>query len=198
MLSRTLIYYHFFQLILISYNCHLSLGKTYLRPDGNADNTYELINNVLGGTAYENPDCAHPNFGRHITQKMDKDMKKSVFAFYIHVTPDDDKCEDDDRQRNEIKTYGPSRSYLKGLFGDSVSFSWSFKLDSGFLPASTFTHLHQIKAGDGDNVIPLITLTPRTKISKVGNDDHILWNDRNLRNFMICAQVDTNIRAHPR
>jgi hypothetical protein len=183
MLSRTLNNYHVLQsILLISSNCPLSsLGQAvYLRPDGNPDNTYELINKVLGGTAYEVPDCAHPHFGPHITQKKDKDLvdnNKSVFAFYIHVSPDNDNCQNDDRQRTEIKTYGPSPSYLKGFSGDTVSFSWSFKLDSGFLPSSTFTHIHQIKAGDGgDDGTPIITLTPRkrgsSEVRRNDDDDH--------------------------
>jgi hypothetical protein len=124
-------------------------------------NTYELIDSVLGGTAEEVPDCSHPAFGRHIAEVYDSILRCYVFAFYIHVTPDNDRCTAFDRQRNEIKTYGPSPDSLKGFLGDTVTHAWIFKLDAGFQASKNFTHIHQIKAGDGDDGAPIITLTPR-------------------------------------
>jgi hypothetical protein len=124
-------------------------------------NTYELIDSVLGGNAEEVPDCSHPAFGRHITEAYDSLLHKYVFVFWIHVTPDNDRCVNFDRQRNEIKTYGPSPNNLKGFLGDTMTHHWKFKLDSGFQPSPSFTHIHQIKAGDGDDGAALITLTPR-------------------------------------
>jgi hypothetical protein len=131
-----------------------------LRADG-PGGTYELIDSVLGGSAEEVPDCSHPAFGRHIGEIWDSTLHCYVFAFYIHVTPDNDRCVNFDRQRNEIKTYGPSPDSLKGFLGDTMTQEWKFKLDSGFQPSPSFTHIHQIKAGDGDAGAPLITLTPR-------------------------------------
>ncbi|HEY4149124.1 MAG TPA: hypothetical protein VGM41_09350 [Chitinophagaceae bacterium] len=124
-------------------------------------NTYELIDSVLGGAAEETPDCSHPAFGRHISEVYDSTLKRYVFAFFIHVTPDNDRCVNFDRQRNEIKTYGPSPNALKAFLNDTVTYHWKFRLDTGFKPSPSFTHIHQIKAGDGDDGAPLITLTPR-------------------------------------
>lgn len=124
-------------------------------------NTYELIDSVLGGNAEEVPDCSHTAFGRHISETYDSTLHKYVFVFTIHVHPDNDRCVSFDRQRNEIKTYGPSPDSLKGFLNDSVIHRWKFKLDAGFQPSPSFTHIHQIKAGDGDDGAPLITLTPR-------------------------------------
>ena len=124
-------------------------------------NTYERIDSVLGGNAEEVPDCSHPAFGRHISEIYDSSLHKYVFVFTIHVTPDNDRCVNFDRQRNEIKTYGPSPDSLKGFLNDSVIHRWKFRLDTGFRPSPSFTHIHQIKAGDGDDGAPLITLTPR-------------------------------------
>jgi hypothetical protein len=138
----------------------VSAEGTRLVADG-PGNTYELINSVLGGTAYEVPDCAHTSFGRHITEAFDSQLNKNVFLFYIHPTPDNDRCQATDRQRNEIKTYGPSPSNLKASNGETVTYRWKFKLDTYFQPSPSFTHIHQIKAGDGDDAAPLITLTPR-------------------------------------
>ncbi|KAA2244816.1 T9SS type A sorting domain-containing protein [Chitinophaga agrisoli] len=140
---------------------HLSAQVT-LQANG-PGSTYELIESVLGnGTASETPDCAHPAFGRHITEVFDNDLNKNVFVFHIHNTPDNDRCTDaDDRQRNEIKTFGPSPANLKGALNETVTYRWKFKLDAGFIPTSGFCHIHQIKAGDGDDGAPIITLTPR-------------------------------------
>jgi hypothetical protein len=145
----------------ISFAWNLSAQVT-LHADG-PGNTYELINSVLGGTAEEVPDCAHPAFGRHITEDWDATLGKYVFTFHIHVTPDNDRCSAFDRQRNEIKTYGSSPAYVKGFYGDVHSYRWKFKLDAAFQPSPNFTHIHQIKAGDGtDSDSPIITITPRS------------------------------------
>ena len=133
---------------------------TTLSADG-PGNTYELLSSVLGGTPYEVPDCSHPAFGRHISELFDSTLHENVFVFSIHVTPDNDRCVNFDRQRNEIKTYGPSKDSLKGFLNDSVTYHWKFRLDTGFKASPSFTHIHQIKAGDGDDGAPLITLTPR-------------------------------------
>jgi len=126
-------------------------------------NTYELIASVLGGDPMEDPDCAHPAFGRHVAELFDSGLNKNVFAFYIHITPDDDRCNGaTDRQRNEIKTYGPSPANLKGQLNETVTYRWKFKIDAGFQPSPSFTHIHQVKAGDGTNdASPVITITPR-------------------------------------
>lgn|SRR5215472_7431821 len=142
-------------------------AQTVLAADGQTD-TYTLINSVLGGEAEDTPDCAHPDFGPHITQDFDSDLLDNIFVFWIHVTPDNDRCLAFDRQRIEIKTYGHSPDYLKGFYGDTVTFRWQFKLDAGFQPSPNFTHIHQIKAGDGDDASPIITITPRA-----GNPDDL-------------------------
>ncbi|SFD17614.1 Por secretion system C-terminal sorting domain-containing protein [Chitinophaga sp. CF118] len=125
--------------------------------------TYELIESVLGsGTTGEVPDCGHTSFGRHITEVFDADLNKNVFIFHIHTTPDNDRCgSNTDRQRNEIKTFGSSPANVKAAYGETVTYRWKFKIDAGFIPTTGFCHLHQIKAGDGDDGAPLITLTPR-------------------------------------
>jgi regulation of enolase protein 1 (concanavalin A-like superfamily) len=135
-------------------------AQTTLTADGQTD-TYTLIQNVLGASP-EVPDCSHPDFGPHITQASDAALGKPVFLFHIHVTPDNDRCTNFDRQRNEIKTDSGSPSSLKGFLNDTVNYRWKFKLDSGFQPSPNFTHIHQIKAGDGDAGAPIITLTPRS------------------------------------
>lgn len=140
-----------------------TFSQVLLDADGPGD-TYELINSVLapGYNVIETPDCAHPEFGRHIDEVMDEDLGIYVFQFHIHVTPDNDRCKNFDRQRNEIKTYDKSPSNLKAVEGETVEYIWKFKLDSAFQPSTSFTHIHQLKAvGGSEDSMPLITLTPR-------------------------------------
>ncbi|WP_316841264.1 heparin lyase I family protein [Pedobacter gandavensis] len=134
-----------------------AVGVT-LNADG-PGSTYSLLNSVLGGTAYEVPDCGHAQ--NHISEVFDSALNTNVFVFSAHVALDDDRCEASDRQRTEIKTYGPSPANLKATNGETVTYRWKFKIDAGFKASSSFTHLHQIKAGDGDAGSPLITITPR-------------------------------------
>lgn len=156
-------------LVMLRLLCNVSAlyAQTVLAADGQTD-TYTLVNSVLGGTAEETPDCSHPDFGPHITQDFDNDLMDYVFVFSIHVTPDNDRCVAFDRQRVEIKAYGPSPDYLKGFYGDTVTLRWQFKLDAGFQPSPNFTHIHQIKAGDGDDASPIVTITLRA-----GSPDHL-------------------------
>lgn len=134
-------------------------GQIILSADGTSD-AYNLVENALGA-APETPDCSHPDFGPHITQTKDGTLQKYVFVFNIHVTPDNDRCVNFDRQRLEIKTEGSSPDYVKGFLNDSVTFRWRVKLAGGFQPSTSFTHIHQIKAFDGDSGAPIMTLTPR-------------------------------------
>ncbi|MCX6327475.1 MAG: T9SS type A sorting domain-containing protein [Bacteroidia bacterium] len=139
-----------------------SYSQVILEADG-PGNTYELINSVLapGYDVVENPECIHPEFGRHIAEVWDADLNQYVFEFYIHVTPDNDRCIMFDRQRMEIKTYDKSPENLKGVTGETVVYKWKFRLPAGFQPSSSFTHIHQIKAVGGNDSDPIFTLTPR-------------------------------------
>ncbi len=58
---------------------------------------YDIIHSVLGKSGYEVPDCGHPV--EHITTVHDADLGQNVFAFDLHVNPDDDRCINKDRQR---------------------------------------------------------------------------------------------------
>jgi len=149
-------------------------------PDGLG--TYELITKALApGTkngAVEAPDAIHPSFGRHITEVYDDDLKKYVFEFNLHVTntpPDNEPVKGKtDRQRVEIKSFEPSPDNLKGTTGETVQYKWRFKIPKGFKPTKDFTHIHQIKAVDGDAGNPLFTLTLR-KITNGSNQLEIIY-----------------------
>lgn len=148
--------------IFIGFSINIT-AQTVLNANG-PGNTYELINSVLapnGGDVVEHPECVHPEFGRHITEVWDTELNQYVFAFHIHVTPDNDRCINFDRQRMEIKTYDASPANLKGTLGETVIYKWKFRIPIGFQPSSNFTHLHQIKAVGGDDSDPLFVLTAR-------------------------------------
>ncbi len=139
------------------------VSQTLLEANG-PGNTYELINSAfapLGGDVVESPDCAHPEFGRHIRESWDTILHKNVFEFHMHVTPDNDRCISFDRQRLEIKTYSPSPDHMKVVLGETVEYKWKFKLPTGFMVSSSFTHLHQIKPVGGDESTPTFALTAR-------------------------------------
>jgi hypothetical protein len=139
-------------------------SQAILEADG-PGSTYELITNVFAPgrdtTAVEDPQCIHPSFGRHIAEVWDTNLSQYVFEFYIHVTPDNDRCIMLDRQRVEIKTYDASPDSLKGVTGETITYKWKFKLPVGFQPSTSFTHIHQIKAVGGNDGDPIFTLTPR-------------------------------------
>lgn len=139
------------------------LSDIKLISDGEG-NTYELINSILAPNynVIEAPDCSHEDFGRHIDEVFDTELNKNVFRFFIHTTPDNDRCIKFDRQRNEIKSYDKSPDELKGIQNEIVEYSWKFKLPSEFNSSKKFTHIHQIKAvGGSEDAMPLITLTTR-------------------------------------
>ena len=140
-----------------------SAQKVLLSANG-PGNTYEEINNALapGRDVVEVPDCVHTEFGRHIEEVFDDQLGKYVFNFLVHKTPDNDRCQNFDRQRVEIKTYGGSPENLKAIQGETVSYSWQFKLPQNFKVSKNFTHLHQIKSVGGVYAsAPMITLTAR-------------------------------------
>jgi len=138
-------------------------AQVVLDADGPGD-TYELINSVLAPeyNVVEAPDCNHESFGRHIDEIFDEELDKYVFRFMIHTSPDNDRCINFDRQRNEIKTYDKSPENLLGRVGEKVVYRWQLKLSDGFQSSPNFTHLHQLKSVGGDLAsMPMYTLTTR-------------------------------------
>ncbi len=148
---------------LVLFTTKISIAQVVLTADGPGD-TYDLITSVLapGHNPIETPDCGHNAFGDHIDEIYDADLGTNVFRFHIHVMPDDDRCINFDRQRNEIKSYNQSPDNLLGVLGENVEYKWKFKLDEDFQSSSKFTHIHQLKAVGGDEAsMPLLTLTTR-------------------------------------
>jgi hypothetical protein len=157
------IFYFFLVLISIT-NAE---AQVILNANG-PGNTYERITNVFapgnGVSAVEAPDLYHTwSAGRHIAEVFDTELNQYVFEFYSHALLDNEPIDPTltDRQRVEIKTYAASPDNLKGTLGENIIYKWKFKIPIGFQPSANFTHLHQIKAVDGDDSSPIFTLTPR-------------------------------------
>ena len=148
-----------------------SISSQVLLDAEGPGNTYPLITSVLapGYNPIEVPDCNHMEFGDHIDEVFDNALNENVFRFFIHRTPDNDRCINFDRQRNEIKTYDKSPDNLLGIEGETVVYKWKFKLAAGFQSSPNFTHLHQLKSVGGSLAsMPMYTLTTRK-----GNPDRL-------------------------
>ena len=164
-----------------------SIQGVELKADG-PGNTYDLITSVLapGHNPIEVPDCSHPDFGEHIDELFDSELNTNIFRFHIHVTPDDDRCINFDRQRNEIKTYNESPDNLIGIENEKVVYKWKFKLKSGFQSSPNFTHLHQLKSVGGSfESMPMYTLTTRK-----GSPDKLQLRYAETDNQVTIAQTD--------
>jgi len=154
-------------LILSSFLITLNISNIFSQVTLDADgpgNTYELITSVLapGYDPVEEPDCSHTAFGRHIDEIFDSELSTNVFRFFMHATPDNDRCINFDRQRNEIKSYDQSPDNLLGVVDEIVQYKWKFKIDAGFQVSPNFTHLHQLKSVGGSLAsMPMYTLTTR-------------------------------------
>ena len=149
--------------LALALNTLSCFSQVTLSADG-PGNTYNLITSVLapGYNPIETPDCNHTNFGDHIDEVWDSIVGRNVFRFHIHVSPDNDRCINFDRQRNEIKSYDKSPDNLKGTQGEIVEYRWMFKLPIDFQSSPNFTHIHQLKSVGGSLAsMPMYTLTTR-------------------------------------
>lgn len=156
-----------------------------LIADGNSERTYELIER--SGYNHETPDSSREHITKHfqhIQQLYDSQLKKDVFAFFIHANIDDDRGLADvtDRQRNEIKTDNKSPKSLVAQEGETMIFSWKFCLPIGFQTTTKFSHIHQLKGIDNatntaDVDLPLITLTAYSN-SKGRQQLRVRYNNR--------------------
>lgn len=133
--------------------------------DHNAINQYM---HTLGWDYTENPNSSEldDKDGIHCVVEYDNDLKQYVYKFSIHansVVLDGDRGKIVDRQRNEMKSQTSSQWYkMNGNWDEWQRVSWKFRIPKGFQPSSSFCHIHQLKAQEGNNGAPLITITPRS------------------------------------
>jgi hypothetical protein len=149
-------------LCLLSFRLY---AQSTLSATASSGSAYPVIS--AAGFGNENPDCIHTSFGPHVTQAYDADLGKNVFVFHSHIVDDNDRCINLDRVRMETKGGGSAEEQTQG---QTAYFRWKFKLDANFIGGSSFCHIFQIKAVDGDDGAPLITITPRATILEVIHD----------------------------
>lgn len=145
--------------------CYAKPSVTQLVSDGPEQglSAYELIRNFGGPKAIEAPDLYPDNHPQveHIFEQTDN-VVGHHFVFTIHKTEDKDRnkyVKFDDRQRNEIKAYSGSKDALKGFNGETMSYSWKFRIGEGMTVSKNFSHFFQLKSVDNGIGMPILTLS---------------------------------------
>jgi hypothetical protein len=86
-----------------------------------------------------------------------------MFRYTLRYRPDLDYFDGDrattnnDRQRAEVKGLGAHQAT-----NQTFEYTYDWRTDSNFIGTSTFCHIFQLKATDGDNAPPLVTSVPIT------------------------------------
>jgi len=153
--------------------------------------TYELIR-AFGGDfvpgPIEAPDLYpinHPEV-QHIYEDFDPDIGNH-FVFIIHRDIDKDRGTDnDDRQRNEIKTYDQSEEAVKGYENETFIYRWKFKINADMEVSTRFSHFFQLKAVGGDSSQPVLTITGNER----SGEDGIEVRHSPLQEFTILERQD--------
>lgn len=126
--------------------------------------SYQLIKHFAGEKSIESPDLYHNNHPekRHIYEATD-DIVGDHFVFTLHKDHDRDRdvASIKDRQRNEIKGYDGSSRDLKAFKHDIFVYSWKFKLNQDITLSKNFAHFFQLKAVDGGEGAPILTISGR-------------------------------------
>lgn len=117
--------------------------------------------------------------GIHIEVVKDETLGYNVFKFNIHASADadgnilvldGDRGKREDRQRNEMKSRtGDGKHDVNGNWAEEQKLEWKFKIPKGFRPTKNFTHIHQLKAQEGNNGSPIITISLRADDNKGKN-----------------------------
>lgn len=124
--------------------------------------TYDLIRDFGGTNPIEAPDLYpinHPAV-QHIYEDSDATVGDH-FVFIIHrdIDIDRDRVENDDRQRNEIKTYDKSEEAVKGYENETFIYRWKFRINDRMEVSTRFSHFFQLKAVGGESSHPIVTIT---------------------------------------
>lgn len=144
---------------------------------------YKIIENAFAEGAIEAPDMYPTDHVDvlHILEDTDE-IVGPHFIFLAHKDRDFNKGVESDRQRNEIKTYDKSAEPLKGYQGETMQFSWKFKVSSELELSKKFSHFFQLKAknfnednSNGNDDQPMITLSGVDKDS-TGNELQIRYS----------------------
>ena len=154
--------------------------------------TYDLIR-AFGGDRVPGPIEApdlypinHPAV-RHIYEDFDAEVGDH-FVFVIHrdIDIDRDRVSNDDRQRNEIKTYDQSEEAVKGYENETFVYKWKFRINSEMEVSTRFSHFFQLKAVGGDDSQPIITISGAER----SGEDGIEVRHSPLRDTTILGRTD--------
>jgi hypothetical protein len=123
---------------------------------------FDLIRAFGGPNPIEAPDLYpinHPGV-RHIYEDSDATVGNH-FVFIIHrdIDIDRDRIENDDRQRNEIKTYDKSEEAVKGYENETFIYRWKFRINADMEVSTRFSHFFQLKAVGGPDSHPILTIS---------------------------------------
>lgn len=121
----------------------------------------------LGWDYSEHPNSSENDHydGKHCEVVYDEALGRYVFRFISHAGAevlDGDRGSVKDRQRNEMKSQTSAAWHkLNGNWNEKQRLEWKFRIPVGFRPSPNFCHIHQLKAQEGNNGAPLITVSTR-------------------------------------
>ncbi|RPD93014.1 T9SS C-terminal target domain-containing protein [Aureibaculum marinum] len=145
-----------FNLCIISCILTIQLGFSQ-----NATNNNQIISAILAPdvvVSYNN--CNHVGFGGHYNEIMDDELNRTVSQFQLHKTSDKEACENFGTRFNEFESIEDAPKNLLGVQGETITYSWKFKLTNDFTVRKFNMDLHQLKAiGGSEADVPLFTLT---------------------------------------
>lgn len=96
------------------------------------------------------------------------DSALAAYVFKLSVHKNDEIIDGDrgslvDRQRNEMKSRTSAGWHgMNGNWDEWQCLEWKFRIPKGYRPSPQFCHIHQLKAQEGNNGAPLITITLRS------------------------------------
>ena len=153
---------------------------------------YDLIR-AFGGDyvpgPIESPDLYpvnHPDV-QHIYEDTDATVGNH-FVFIIHrdIDIDRDVVANDDRQRNEIKTYDKSEEAVKGFEDETFIYRWKFRINADMEVSTRFSHFFQLKAVGGSDSMPILTITGNER----SGEDGIEVRHSPLQDFSVLGRTD--------
>jgi hypothetical protein len=156
---------------------------------------YDLIR-AFGGNyvpgPIETPDLYpinHPAV-RHIYEDSDAAVGNH-FVFIIHrdIDIDRDRVENDDRQRNEIKTYDRSEEAVKGYENETFIYRWKFRINADMEVSTRFSHFFQLKAVGGPDSQPILTISGAER----SGEDGIEVRHSPLQDHSVLQRADWNM-----
>lgn len=153
----------------------MQADKKLVGKDYNAIHEYMRS---LGWDYSEHPNISKQDHyqGVHCEVIFDSTLQQYVYKFTNHADAaalDSDRGRLlSDRQRNEMKSQTNYEWHkLNGNWDEWQRLEWKFRIPKGFQPSTSFCHLHQLKAQEGNNGAPLITIS--TRCDKDGSNKRV-------------------------